>query len=195
MVDLELGHIRADAGPLRTGVFVLADDEHAGADLLGREAARELEEETGHRAGKIELIGSVEPNPAFIDNTCWTYLVTDMPFTTGPLAAMAGRPSLGLVVAWPSAQSGSMPLEGGVALAYGKDNLGSGKQTIAIYDLGGGTFDISILRLNRGVFEVMATGGDSALGGDDFDRDGGAFIRVRVGGVERDLFGFLTNHL
>ncbi|MCH1922348.1 Hsp70 family protein, partial [Shewanella sp. A3A] len=40
---------------------------------------------------------------------------------------------------------------------------------IAIYDLGGGTFDISILRLNRGVFEVLATGGDSALGGDDFD--------------------------
>ena len=40
---------------------------------------------------------------------------------------------------------------------------------IAVYDLGGGTFDISILRLHRGVFEVMATGGDSALGGDDFD--------------------------
>lgn len=40
---------------------------------------------------------------------------------------------------------------------------------IAIFDLGGGTFDISVLRLNRGVFEVLATGGDSALGGDDFD--------------------------
>jgi molecular chaperone HscA len=53
------------------------------------------------------------------------------------------------------------------AVAYGLD---SGKEgVIAVYDLGGGTFDISILRLNKGVFEVLATGGDSALGGDDFD--------------------------
>ncbi|MCK6265400.1 Fe-S protein assembly chaperone HscA [Vibrio sp. ZSDE26] len=53
------------------------------------------------------------------------------------------------------------------ALAYGLD---SGKEgIIAVYDLGGGTFDISILRLSKGVFEVLATGGDSALGGDDFD--------------------------
>lgn len=54
------------------------------------------------------------------------------------------------------------------AVAYGLDAGADGVH--AIYDLGGGTFDISILRLNRGVFEVMATGGDSALGGDDFDR-------------------------
>lgn len=54
------------------------------------------------------------------------------------------------------------------AIAYGLD---SGKEgVIAVYDLGGGTFDISILRLNKGVFEVLSTGGDSALGGDDFDR-------------------------
>ncbi|NKF52410.1 Fe-S protein assembly chaperone HscA [Shewanella sp. WXL01] len=53
------------------------------------------------------------------------------------------------------------------AIAYGLDTQQEG--VIAIYDLGGGTFDISILRLNRGVFEVLATGGDSALGGDDFD--------------------------
>lgn len=53
------------------------------------------------------------------------------------------------------------------AVAYGLDTKNEG--IIAIYDLGGGTFDISILRLRRGVFEVMATGGDSALGGDDFD--------------------------
>ncbi|AEG11259.1 Chaperone protein hscA [Shewanella baltica OS183] len=53
------------------------------------------------------------------------------------------------------------------AIAYGLDSKQEG--VIAIYDLGGGTFDISILRLNRGVFEVLATGGDSALGGDDFD--------------------------
>jgi len=53
------------------------------------------------------------------------------------------------------------------AVAYGLDSEADGVH--AIYDLGGGTFDISILRLNKGVFEVMATGGDSALGGDDFD--------------------------
>lgn len=54
------------------------------------------------------------------------------------------------------------------AIAYGLDNGAEG--TYAVYDLGGGTFDISILRLSRGVFEVLATGGDSALGGDDFDQ-------------------------
>ena len=53
------------------------------------------------------------------------------------------------------------------AIAYGLDNASEG--TYAIYDLGGGTFDISILKLTRGVFEVLATNGDSALGGDDFD--------------------------
>ena len=54
------------------------------------------------------------------------------------------------------------------AIAYGLDNGAEG--VYAIYDLGGGTFDISILRLSRGVFEVLATNGDSALGGDDFDQ-------------------------
>jgi molecular chaperone HscA len=53
------------------------------------------------------------------------------------------------------------------AVAYGLDSAQEG--VIAVYDLGGGTFDISILRLNKGVFEVLSTGGDSALGGDDFD--------------------------
>ena len=54
------------------------------------------------------------------------------------------------------------------AIAYGLDNGSEG--VFAVYDLGGGTFDISVLRLSQGVFEVMATGGDSALGGDDYDR-------------------------
>jgi molecular chaperone HscA len=54
------------------------------------------------------------------------------------------------------------------AIAYGLENGSEG--LYAVYDLGGGTFDISLLRLSRGVFEVVATGGDSALGGDDFDR-------------------------
>ena len=56
------------------------------------------------------------------------------------------------------------------AVAYGLDQEeNEAERIIAVYDLGGGTFDISILKLNKGVFEVMATGGDSALGGDDFD--------------------------
>jgi molecular chaperone HscA len=54
------------------------------------------------------------------------------------------------------------------AIAYGLDNASEG--TFAVFDLGGGTFDISILKLTRGVFEVLATNGDSALGGDDFDQ-------------------------
>ena len=54
------------------------------------------------------------------------------------------------------------------AIAYGLDNASEG--VYAVYDLGGGTFDISILRLSQGVFEVLATNGDSALGGDDFDQ-------------------------
>jgi len=54
------------------------------------------------------------------------------------------------------------------AVAYGLDNGSEG--LFAVYDLGGGTFDISLLRLSRGVFEVVATGGDAALGGDDFDQ-------------------------
>ncbi|MGV6859251.1 MAG: Fe-S protein assembly chaperone HscA [bacterium] len=54
------------------------------------------------------------------------------------------------------------------AVAYGLDQGGEG--VVAVYDLGGGTFDVSILRLNKGVFEVLSTGGDSALGGDDLDQ-------------------------
>ena len=54
------------------------------------------------------------------------------------------------------------------ALAYGLDRLGE-KARVAVYDLGGGTFDVSILELNEGVFEVLATNGDTRLGGDDFD--------------------------
>ncbi len=55
------------------------------------------------------------------------------------------------------------------AIAYGLDQSQSADELIAVYDLGGGTFDVSLLRLSTGVFEVVATGGDSALGGDDFD--------------------------
>jgi molecular chaperone HscA len=67
------------------------------------------------------------------------------------------------------------------AVAYGLDRSASGH--IAIYDLGGGTFDISILSLDRGVFQVLATGGDTALGGDDFDALIGDWI-AREAGVQ-----------
>lgn len=65
------------------------------------------------------------------------------------------------------------------AIAYGLDSGQEG--VIAVYDLGGGTFDISILRLSRGVFEVLATGGDSALGGDDFDHLLVDYLREQAG--------------
>lgn len=69
------------------------------------------------------------------------------------------------------------------AIAYGLDSGREG--VIAVYDLGGGTFDISVLRLSRGVFEVLATGGDSALGGDDFDHLLADFIREQAGLTDR----------
>ena len=67
------------------------------------------------------------------------------------------------------------------AIAYGLDNGSEG--VYAVYDLGGGTFDISILRLTQGVFEVIATGGDSALGGDDYDAALADWVLAQVGTV------------
>ncbi|TYP61960.1 Fe-S protein assembly chaperone HscA [Stutzerimonas stutzeri] len=68
------------------------------------------------------------------------------------------------------------------AVAYGLDREAEG--VVAIYDLGGGTFDISILRLTKGVFEVLATGGDTALGGDDFDHAIAGWILAKAGGSQ-----------
>nr|WP_315228205.1 Fe-S protein assembly chaperone HscA [uncultured Albidiferax sp.] len=65
------------------------------------------------------------------------------------------------------------------AIAYGLDNGSEG--IYAVYDLGGGTFDISILRLSQGVFEVIATGGDAALGGDDYDRALADWVLAQTG--------------
>ncbi len=67
------------------------------------------------------------------------------------------------------------------AIAYGLDNASEG--VYAVYDLGGGTFDISILRLAQGVFEVIATGGDSALGGDDYDAALADWVLAQTGSV------------
>lgn len=71
------------------------------------------------------------------------------------------------------------------AVAYGLDQGGEG--VIAVFDLGGGTFDISILRLNKGVFEVLATGGDTALGGDDFDHVVARWLLEQAGIAEITL--------
>ncbi len=95
-----------------------------------------------------ELVGAVITVPAYFDDA--------QRQATKDAAKLAGLNVLRLLNE-PTA----------AAIAYGLDNGAEG--VYAVYDLGGGTFDISILKLTKGVFEVMATGGDSALGGDDFD--------------------------
>ncbi|MFC6671661.1 Fe-S protein assembly chaperone HscA [Marinobacterium aestuariivivens] len=104
-----------------------------------------------HRAEQSlggELSGAVITVPAYFDDA--------QRQATKDAATLAGLKVLRLL---------SEPTA--AAVAYGLDQSAEG--IIAVYDLGGGTFDISILRLNKGVFEVLATGGDSALGGDDLD--------------------------
>jgi len=96
-----------------------------------------------------ELVGAVITVPAYFDDA--------QRQATKDAARLAGLSVLRLLNE-PTA----------AALAYGLDNAAQG--VYAVYDLGGGTFDISILRLSRGVFEVLSTNGDSALGGDDFDQ-------------------------
>ncbi|MDR2113115.1 MAG: Fe-S protein assembly chaperone HscA [Candidatus Accumulibacter sp.] len=96
-----------------------------------------------------ELVGAVITVPAYFDDA--------QRQATKDAARLAGISVLRLLNE-PTA----------AAIAYGLDNAAEG--VYAVYDLGGGTFDISILRLSHGVFEVLAAGGDSALGGDDFDQ-------------------------
>jgi molecular chaperone HscA len=95
-----------------------------------------------------ELVGAVITVPAYFDDA--------QRQATKDAAKLAGLNVLRLLNE-PTA----------AAIAYGLDNASEG--IYAVYDLGGGTFDVSILKLTKGVFEVLATGGDSALGGDDFD--------------------------
>ena len=96
-----------------------------------------------------DIFGAVITVPAYFDDA--------QRQATKDAAQLAGIPVLRLINE-PTA----------AAVAYGLDNGSEG--LYAVYDLGGGTFDISLLRLSRGVFEVVATGGDAALGGDDFDQ-------------------------
>ncbi len=96
-----------------------------------------------------QLVGAVITVPAYFDDA--------QRQATKDAAKLAGIPVLRLINE-PTA----------AAIAYGLDNAAEG--VYAVYDLGGGTFDISVLNLSKGVFEVLSTGGDSALGGDDFDQ-------------------------
>ncbi len=96
-----------------------------------------------------ELLGAVVTVPAYFDD--------GQRQATKDAAELAGLHVLRLI---------SEPTA--AAIAYGLDNASEG--LYAVYDLGGGTFDLSLLRMSRGVFEVIATGGDSALGGDDIDQ-------------------------
>ena len=107
-----------------------------------------------------ELVGTVITVPAYFDDA--------QRQATKDAARLAGLNVLRLLNE-PTA----------AALAYGLDSGQEG--VVAVYDLGGGTFDISILRLKRGVFEVLATGGDSALGGDDFDHAIAGWIIEQAG--------------
>lgn len=112
-----------------------------------------------------ELVGAVITVPAYFDDA--------QRQATKDAARLAGLNVLRLLNE-PTA----------AAVAYGLDEKAEG--VVAIYDLGGGTFDISILRLTAGVFEVLATGGDTALGGDDFDHAIAGWI-VEQAGLSSDL--------
>ncbi|MEK9775971.1 MAG: Fe-S protein assembly chaperone HscA [Quisquiliibacterium sp.] len=111
-----------------------------------------------------ELVGAVITVPAYFDDA--------QRQATKDAARLAGLEVLRLLNE-PTA----------AAVAYGLDNGAEG--LFAVYDLGGGTFDVSILRLTKGVFEVIATGGDTALGGDDFDRAIVEWALEETGAVER----------
>ena len=137
------------------------------ADIL--KALRQRAEET--LGG--ELVGAVITVPAYFDDA--------QRQATKDAARLAGLNVLRLLNE-PTA----------AAVAYGLDQHAEG--LVAIYDLGGGTFDISILRLTGGVFEVLATGGDSALGGDDFDHAIAGWI-VEQAGLSADLDPGAQRHL
>ena len=112
-----------------------------------------------------DLFGAVITVPAYFDDA--------QRQATKDAAQMAGLEVLRLINE-PTA----------AAIAYGLDQGSEG--VYAVYDLGGGTFDVSILRLTQGVFEVLATGGDSALGGDDYDRALADWL-LQQGGFERQV--------
>tara|TARA_Y100001934_G_scaffold110894_1_gene135755 strand:+ start:371 stop:2251 length:1881 start_codon:yes stop_codon:yes gene_type:complete len=135
----------------------------AGGDVSAVEVSAQILRTLGARAEETlggELEGVVVTVPAYFDDA--------QRQATKDAARLAGLNVLRLLNE-PTA----------AAVAYGLDSGAEG--VVAVYDLGGGTFDISILRLRKGVFEVLSTGGDSALGGDDFDAALAAWLREQAG--------------
>ncbi|WP_018878910.1 Fe-S protein assembly chaperone HscA [Thioalkalivibrio sp. ALE9] len=137
---------------LKTGESSVPRIETAAGDKTAVEVSAEILHTLRQRAEETlgdELEGVVITVPAYFDDA--------QRQATRDAAQLAGL-NVFRLISEPTA----------AAVAYGLDQ--GEENTIAVYDLGGGTFDISILQLRRGVFEVLATGGDSALGGDDIDR-------------------------
>lgn len=128
-------------------VAIIADGQARNPVAVSADILRALKARAEDSLGD-ELTGAVVTVPAYFDDA--------QRQSTKDAAQLAGLNVLRLLNE-PTA----------AAIAYGLDSGQEG--VIAVYDLGGGTFDISILRLHKGVFEVLATGGDAALGGDDFD--------------------------
>ncbi len=154
-----MGRGRGDIAGAQQLPYALVDSEHGGmvgiatADGIKSpvEVSAEILAKLRQRAEDTfneDLYGAVITVPAYFDDA--------QRQATKDAAQLAGVNLLRLINE-PTA----------AAIAYGLDNASEG--IYAVYDLGGGTFDISILRLTQGVFEVLATGGDSALGGDDYD--------------------------
>ena len=146
--NAHVGHVFADADATASGMLRLRTVQgdispiEVSAQILAK--LRQL----GEDVLGDDLVGAVITVPAYFDDA--------QRQATKDAARLAGLNVLRLLNE-PTA----------AAIAYGLDNASEG--IYAVYDLGGGTFDISILRLSRGVFEVISTGGDTALGGDDFD--------------------------
>jgi molecular chaperone HscA len=128
---------------------------------ISAEILRELKRRAEHALGR-PIDRAVVTVPAYFDDAARA--------ATKDAAKLAGLSVLRLVNE-PTA----------AALAYGLDKRAEG--TFAVYDLGGGTFDVSILRLERGIFQVIATGGDAALGGDDFDHAVAEYFMSEAPGV------------
>ncbi|MFL5350335.1 MAG: Fe-S protein assembly chaperone HscA [Hyalangium sp.] len=144
----KLGHYKFKEGPSRVVRFDVVGGQPVTPIEVSGEILRALKRRAeSHFAGKVEQ--AVITVPAYFDDA--------QRQATKDAGRLAGLEVLRLLNE-PTA----------AALAYGLDKGSQG--TFAVYDLGGGTFDISILKLVEGVFEVKSTGGDSALGGDDFDR-------------------------
>jgi molecular chaperone HscA len=169
-----MGRSRAQVGDVDKLAFTVADDNGMAVveTVAGRKTPMEVSAEIlatlrfrAEDSFDDDLFGAVITVPAYFDDA--------QRQATKDAAQLAGINVLRLINE-PTA----------AAIAYGLDNASEG--IYAIYDLGGGTFDVSILRMTQGVFEVLATGGDSALGGDDYDQALAQWVLDQLG-ITRSL--------